>query len=131
MEALYRKKENGRYEHVGYNCNNIPEGIWLITKNLYSKSTSGLIYRIGDVPYADVRIHALMTSFEDELSSYLLNLITEGSRESKEAREILGGWLKEGIKLYNISPKNMIQLILRKLAILVEERSKKDKDGKT
>lgn len=117
MEKVYRKKENGRYEAIGYNHPDISDGIWLVQTNPSHRSVTNLVWLVGNIDEpANIINHATMQSMKDELAQYILNLQNEDSKEYKEAKEILGGYLKQPPSIYNISSGNLIQLVLREIA---------------
>lgn len=50
MEKLYRKKENGRYEEIGYDIPDLQEGIWFVQKQPGVRTTKNLDLQFIDLP---------------------------------------------------------------------------------
>ncbi len=122
MEKLFRKKANGRYEKVIGYSNVLQDGIWLIQSKPSSKSISSLVWKVGDLKrIADVTTHAALQSYEMELTNYLLKLTDVNSQEYKGAVIQLGNYIKGPIQIGNISPADLSILILRQIAINIEQ----------
>jgi hypothetical protein len=126
MEKLYRKNSKGRYEEfsIGYN-HDLADGIWLVQNKPHSKSFESLLWKVGDLKRpVDVVTHTALYSFESTLTKYLMKLTEEGSTELKEAEDLLGGYLKGAVGFYNISAADLCHLLLRQIALNVEESEK-------
>lgn len=120
MESLY-KKIKGKYVDAGYiGAPELYDGVWLVQKRKYSKSTSSLIWKLGDIPMADVNLHVSIMKHEDELVSYLMKLKDIDSDEYKEAAN-LSGHINGPLEFYNWSANDFILFLLRKLGQLVQE----------
>ena len=117
MEKIYRKKKNGRYEAVGYNTPDISDGIWLVQSEPGVKHVSNLVYKIGDIKEpVDVIKEATIHSMGDMLTNYIMKLRDEDSEEYKEAKELLGGFLRGAPTFSNISAYDFTTLVLRKIS---------------
>lgn len=124
MEELYRKKKNGRYEKVVGYSDTLQDGIWLVQTKPSSTRISSLIWKVGDLKrVADVTTHAALQSFDDNLTEYLLKLTDVNSEEYKDAVLQLGSWLKDPIEFTGISPNDLSILILRQIAINIEQNN--------
>lgn len=122
MEELYRKKKNGRYQKVVGYSDTLQDGIWLVQTKPSSTRISSLIWKVGDLKrIADVTTHAALQSFDDNLTAYLLRLTDINSEEYKDAVLQLGSWLKDPIEFTGISPNDLSILILRQIAINIEQ----------
>lgn len=122
MEELYRKKKNGRYQKVVGYSDTLQDGIWLVQTKPSSTRISSLIWKVGDLKrVADVTTHAALQSFDDNLTEYLLRLTDVNSEEYKDAVLQLGSWLKDPIEFTGISPNDLSILILRQIAINIEQ----------
>ena len=122
MEELYRKKKNGRYQKVVGYSDTLQDGIWLVQTKPSSTRISSLIWKVGDLKrVADVTTHAALQSFDDNLTEYLLKLTDVNSEEYKDAVLQLGSWLKDPIEFNGISPNDLSILILRQIAINIEQ----------
>lgn len=122
MEELYRKKKNGRYQRVVGYTNTLPDGIWLVQTKPSSTKISSLLWKVGDLKrIADVTTHAALQSFDDNLTAYLLKLTDINSEEYKDAVSQLGSWIKDPIDIRGISPNDLSILILRQIAINIEQ----------
>ena len=122
MEELYRKKKNGRYEKVVGYIDTLPDGIWLVQTKPSSTRISSLIWKVGDLKrVADVTTHAALQSYDDNLTGYLLKLTDVNSEEYKDAVLQLGSWIKDPIDIRGISPNDLSILILRQIAINIEQ----------
>ena len=122
MEELYRKKKNGRYQKVVGYSDTLQDGIWLVQTKPSSTRISSLIWKVGDLKrIADVTTHAALQSFDDNLTEYLLKLTDINSEEYKDAVLQLGSWLKDPIEFTGISPNDLSILILRQIAINIEQ----------
>ena len=122
MEELYRKKKNGRYQKVVGYTNTLQDGIWLIQTKPSSTRISSLIWKVGDLKrVADVTTHAALQSYDDNLTNYLMKLTDINSEEYKDAVLQLGSWLKDPIEFTGISPNDLSILILRQIAINIEQ----------
>lgn len=125
MEKLYKRLPNGRYEVASLTYErDLSDGIWLVQNKPHSKSFESLFWKVGDLKrVADVTTHAALYSFQDDLTKYLMKLTEEGSKELKEAEELLGGYLRGAISFYNISAADLCQLFLRQIAINIESEA--------
>lgn len=125
MEARYIKNSKGRYEICGYGTGTeISEGIWMVQSKPNSKSTTSLVWKVGDLKRpVDVVTVAALESFNSDLTSYLMKLTEEGSEELKEAQNLLGGYLKGAVGYLNISASDLCSLFLRRIAMECEETS--------
>lgn len=122
MNELYRKKNNGRYEKVVGHINTLQDGIWLVQTKPSSTRISSLIWKIGDLKrVADVTTHAALQSYDDNLTNYLMKLTDVNSEEYKDAVLQLGSWIKDPIEFTGISPNDLSILILRQIAINIEQ----------
>jgi len=122
MEELYRKKKNGRYQKVVGYSDTLQDGIWLVQTKPSSTRISSLIWKVGDLKrVADVTTHAALQFFDDNLTEYLLKLTDINSEEYKDAVLQLGSWLKDPIEFTGISPNDLSILILRQIAINIEQ----------
>lgn len=122
MEELYRKKKNGRYQKVVGYSDTLQDGIWLVQTKPSSTRISSLIWKVGDLKrIADITTHAALQSFDDNLTEYLLKLTDVNSEEYKDAVLQLGSWLKDPIEFTGISPNDLSILILRQIAINIEQ----------
>lgn len=127
METLYRKTKSNRYvpTRVAYG-DGLAEGIWLVQTQPHSKSMTNLVYLVGDLKRpVDVVTHAAIQSMRDELTRYLSNLREEESAEYLEAKKMAGGFIHGPISIYNASCSDVIQLLLRKIALIMEEQKTK------
>lgn len=128
MEELYRKKSNGRYQKVGYSgIPDLTEGIWMVQDHVNGKSTSSLIWKVGDLKRpADITTHVAFQSIFDEIVRYVVKLTEGTSEEFEKVKKELGGWIRgnEGIGVYNISPSDFATIILRKIATYFEKSIK-------
>lgn len=122
MEELYRKKKNGRYQKVVGYSDTLQDGIWLVQTKPSSTRISSLIWKVGDLKrVADITTHAALQSFNDNLTEYLLRLTDVNSEEYKDAVLQIGSWIKDPIDIRGISPNDLSILILRKIAINIEQ----------
>ena len=123
MEKLYRKNNKGRYEEIGYNgIPDISDGIWIVQSKPNSKSYNSMFWKIGNLERpVDVVTHASLQTLSDDLSSYLMKLGDNTSKEWQEAKETLGGYLTEPIRYYNISASDLVSLFIRRIATHLEE----------
>jgi hypothetical protein len=122
MGELFRKKANGRYEKVIGYIDTLQDGIWLIQTKPSSRSISSLVWKVGDLKrIVDVTTHAALQSYEDNLTNYLVKLTDVNSQEYKDAVIQLGSWIKQPIDFTGISPRDLSILILRQIAINIEQ----------
>jgi hypothetical protein len=122
MEELFRKQSNGRYKKVIAYRDTLQDGIWVIQSNPSSTSISSLVWKVGDLKrIADVTTHAALQSYEDDLTNYLVKLTDVNSQEYKDAVIQLGSWIKQPIDFTGISPRDLSILILRQIAINIEQ----------
>ena len=122
MEELYRKKKNGRYQKVVGYSDTLQDGIWLVQTKPSSTRISSLIWKVGDLKrVADVTTHAALQSYDDNLTNYLMKLTDINSEEYKDAVLQLGSWIKDPIEFTGISPNDISILILRQIAINIEQ----------
>lgn len=122
MEKVYRKDEKGRYQSVGYNdVVDLPDGIWLVQSNPGSKSMTSMVWKVGDVKRpVDVVTHASLQAMERELCSYVQKLSNVHSEEYKDAEKFCGGYLRGAVSFTNVSTSDLVSLILRQIALKVE-----------
>lgn len=118
MEKLYRKKSNGRYESIGFNdVPDLTDGIWLVQSKPGWKSSSNLIFRIGDVKgLVDITTHAALQAMSNDLALYVSKLQDESSDEFLDAKELLGTWIKGPISISGIASADLSSLLLRRIA---------------
>lgn len=122
MEELFRKQSNGRYKKVIAYRDILQDGIWVIQSNPSSTSISSLVWKVGDLKrIADITTHAALQSYEDNLTNYLVKLTDVNSQEYKDAVIQLGSWIKEPINITGISLRDLSILILRQIAINIEQ----------
>ena len=122
MEELFRKKANGRYEKVIGYIDTLQDGIWLIQSKPSSRSISSLLWKVGDLKrVADVTTHAALQSYGDNLTTYLVKLTDVNSQEYKDAVIQLGNFIRGPIEIGNISPADLSILILKQIAINIEQ----------
>jgi hypothetical protein len=123
MQKLFRKNSKGRYEECGYEIGTeISDGIWMVQNKANSKSTTSLVWKVGDLKRpVDVVTIAALESFNDDLTKYLMKLTEEGSDEFKEAKELLGGYIYGAVGYHNISASDLCSLFLRRIAMECEE----------
>jgi hypothetical protein len=122
MEELYKKKANGRYKKVIAYRDTLQDGIWVIQSNPLSTSISSLVWKVGDLKrITDVTTHAALQSYEDNLTNYLVKLTDVNSQEYKDAVIQLGNYIRGPIQIGNISPADLSILILRQIAINIEQ----------
>jgi hypothetical protein len=122
MEELFRKQSNGRYKKVIAYRDILQDGIWVIQSNPSSTSISSLVWKVGDLKrIADVTTHAALQSYEDNLTNYLVKLTDVNSQEYKDAVIQLGSWIKQPIDFSGISSRDLSILILRQIAINIEQ----------
>ena len=119
MEKMYRKLPSGRYEYIGYSgIPDLSDGIWLVQTNPHSKSTSSLVWKVGDLKRpVDIVTHASLQAISDNIASYLVKLSDVESDEYKEAVEIMGGYIRGPIHFTNISASDIVSLLIRQIAI--------------
>ena len=118
MEKLYRKRSNGRYESIGFNdVPDLTDGIWLVQSKPGWKSSSNLIFRIGDVKgLVDITTHAALQAMSNDLALYVSKLQDESSDEYLDAKELLGTWIKGPISISGIASADLSSLLLRRIA---------------
>lgn len=122
MEKMYRKLPSGRYEYIGYSgIPDLSDGIWLIQNKPGSKSTSSLVWKVGDLKRpVDIVTHASLQAVADNLVSYLMKLGDIESDDYKEAIDIMGGYIRGPIHFTNISASDIVSLLIRQIAIAHE-----------
>lgn len=124
MEKMYRKLPSGRYEYIGYSgIPDLSDGIWLVKSDQSSRSTTSLIWKVGDLKRpVDIVTHASLQAVADNLVSYLMKLYDIESDEYKEAIDIMGGYIRGPIHFSNISASDIVSLLIRQIAIAHETR---------
>jgi hypothetical protein len=127
MEKLYRKKDNGKYECVGYDSVDLHDGIWIVQTTPYSKSLTNLVWRVGELKRPiDIVTHASLQTMEHDVAKYLRNLQDETTIDYQEAKKMLGGYLQGKVGIIGISTPDLSSLILRQIAIKIEEDGQKN-----
>lgn len=126
MEKLYRKIGTGkstRYESVGYGgLPGISDGIWVVQTKPSSKSHESILWKVGNLDRpVDIVTHASLQTMTQELAGYLMKLSDVESEEWKEAKELLGGYLRGPIGFYNTSAYDIVNLFIRQIALNLEE----------
>ena len=125
MEELYRKVGN-KYVKVGYtNAPDLYDGVWLVQENKHSKSTSSLVWRIGDIPMADMRLFTSLIKHSDKLISFLMKLKDENSDEYKKAKE-MSGMINGPLEFYNWSASDLITVLVKEMGSLLQKESEED-----
>jgi hypothetical protein len=114
MEQFYIK-QGRKYVPAGVDYPNLHDGIWLVTKN--TKRACNLVYYIGDLEKpANLQNHAFLQSFSDDLGMYIQKIQDNQSNEFKDAKNTLGGWIQEQIKISGISSNDLATLLMRFLS---------------
>lgn len=123
MEKLYRKKANGRYEEYTYGFNDtLPDGIWMVQTKPGVKSVSSLLWKVGDIKRpCDVTTHVAIQSMGNDLTKYVMKLKDETSEEFKEVKRTHGGYINGPLGFTNFSANDLVQSILKQIAIKIEE----------
>ena len=124
MEKLYRKKENGRYEEYTFGYNGeLSDGVWLVQKKPGHTSISSLFWKVGNIPrLVDITTHAAIQAHNDKLTQYLQKLKDIESEEYKEALQVCEGYLRGPVQFTNISPHDLVVLLLRELSKEIEQK---------
>lgn len=119
---MYRKLPSGRYEYIGYSdVPDLSDGIWLVQQNKSSRSTTSLVWKVGDLKRpVDIVTHASLQAISDDLIRYIMKLSDDQSDEYKEAVEIMGGYIRGPIHFTNISASDIVSLLIRQIAIAHE-----------
>lgn len=127
MEKLYRKKENGRYEEYTYGYRGeLSDGIWLVQHRPGCTSISSLFWKVGDIKRpCDVTTHAAIHAMGDELAKYLMKLTDEESEEYKDVKRTHGGFIKGPLGFQNFSASDLIQSILKQIALKIEDEKER------
>ncbi|MFW6281295.1 MAG: hypothetical protein ACOC1O_00695 [bacterium] len=101
METIYRKKENGRYEAIGFNMPDLREGIWLVEKSKNVTSSTNLeVYKLDLPQPLDLSILASILQHKDVINKALLNL---NEKEAKLINTSVDDFSSELIKeIYKI-----------------------------
>ena len=123
METFYKKTIiNGKAKYVpwGIDVNVLPPGLWLIQEVPGIKSHSNVLYKIGDIPRADALLHVNIQQYEDRLTHYMAQVMKEDSPEREEL--IQNKIINQGFSISDITT-----ILLRKLAILIQEDNEKSK----
>jgi hypothetical protein len=125
MEKVYRKVGR-KYVSCGFNSMpDMSDGIWIVKSNANSKSHTSLFWKVGNLDRpCDVVTHAALQSIEQDLANYLVRLGDEKSKEFAEAKDISGGYLTKPVGYYNISAGELVSLLLRRMAIHLEDGEK-------
>ncbi len=111
----YFIKQGRKYVPAGVDYPNLHDGIWLVTKN--TKRACNLVYYIGDLEKpANLQNHAFLQSFSDDLGMYIQKIQDNQSNEFKDAKNTLGGWIQEQIKISGISSNDLATLLMRFLS---------------
>ena len=131
MEKLYKKEvlPSGavRYRETSYYSHgDLCDGLWMIQKHNFGRSQKSLLWKIGDIPEADMRTHAMLQKFDDRLSSFIMQLRDENSDSYKEVKEITGRTYGP-LGIYNWSAGDVATVILRELAKYIQEENEKSK----
>lgn len=122
MDTVYRKVGR-KYVPCGYSSiPDISDGIWLVKSEPGRRSMHSLFWRVGDLKRpADIVTHAALQSIENDLAIYMLKLGDEKSAEYKELKELCGDWVKSPVGFYNISPSDLVSVMLRRIALHLED----------
>lgn len=113
--------------HIGYNIPDLTDGIWMVRTESHSKSMTSLVWKIGNIPKADLNLYASLQKYGDDLSRFILELNDVTSDAYKFYSETSMGWDENSIGFYGISSSELITAILRKLAMLIQEDNENDK----
>jgi hypothetical protein len=114
MEKLYRKLPNGKYESVGYNLPDVPEGFYFKQNTKHGSRLTSINYWLGSSPKEPVDLNTLVNimSLDNDLADYLGKVEDEKSQEFKQLKEE-SGFIKGSLKLYNISRQDLALIVLR------------------
>ena len=113
MEKLYRKLSNGKYEEVGYNLPDVPNGLFFSQKTKHGRRCTSINYWLGGIDTEPVDLKRLIStmSLDDDLADYINDLEDEHSDEFKKLKE--NNPNIKPLRLYNMSKMELAQLILR------------------
>ena len=122
MEKVYRKVGR-KYVEVGYNdVPDLSDGIWLVQSKPSSKSTTSLVWKVGDIKRpVDIVTRAGLYSMSEKLSQYLVKLTDENSDEYMEAKKKYNNWIQGPIYVSNISAFDLCDLLLSKMGEELDE----------
>lgn len=128
MEEIFIKKGR-KYISIGLTYENewLRNGLWLVDSNPGSKSITSLFWLVGETKnLTNVIDQASLIKHAPEITKYVGQLGDENSAEYKEAKQIYGDYLQGGgIRLVNASRMDFVNLIFRKLSMLIEEEKRK------
>lgn len=122
MEKLFRKVGK-RYVVAGYDFPTLSEGIWLVQEKPGSRSTSSLVWKIGDIKRpVDIATRAGVLALQDDLVDYLRNLSDESSQEYQELKKKCGSYALSGApQISNIAISDFADAILNRIGIHFEK----------
>ena len=127
MEKLYKKLENGRYELAGYDVNLLSDGIWVVQSKPYSKSLSNMVWMVGNIDKpCNVITHATLQTLSHDVTNYVMKLMDEKTQEYKDVKKMYGNWVTGPLQISNISMIDLVSLILRQIAIKIDEDGQKN-----
>lgn len=127
MEEVFIKKGR-KYISIGLTYENdwLRNGLWLVNSNPGNKSITSLFWLVGETKnLTNVIDQASLIEHAPEITRYIGQLGDENSAEYKEAKEIYGGYIQGGIHVTNASRMDFVNLIFRKLSMLIEEEKRK------
>ncbi len=123
MEEVFVKKGR-KYVSIGltYNSDWLRNGLWLVNSNPGSKSITSLFWLVGETKnLTNVIDQASLIEHEPEITRYIGQLGDINSEEYKEAKAMFGGYINGEIRVTNASRMDFVNLIFRKLSMLIEE----------
>jgi len=90
MEKIYRKKENGRYEEIGYSSPDLQEGIWFVRKQPGIRTTKNLDVQFADLPKPlDLSLLSSLLQHEDFIINVINNLENKPHSKMDFANEFI------------------------------------------
>lgn len=113
MQQYYIKKGK-KFIPAGWNCPNLPEGVYFHQKEPNGSRTTSLNWWVGTNPSQPIDMNLLIQvlRLDDSLARYL-NKIQEDSPEFQALKADAVGHITEPPKIFNISPHELAVAVLR------------------
>lgn len=124
-EEYFVKDRSGRYRSIGTAAPEVLyDGLYFHQKQRTGSRTTSIQHWVGADPKQPVDVLRLVDIMknDEDVANYLMRLQDGNSEEFKKLKRDSHGWVKDPLRIFNISMSDLAQAILRFLYEKEQER---------